>query len=95
MSMLIRTPGSERGSVRRGETGDAPAQFLWEGRLYLVRAVLGHSTGDGMEEWRVWAAAGQDATPRAFRLRFDWSDGTWTIEPEPPYTGRHRAGGPA
>ena len=84
MSTTITVPTSERGSVRRGETGDAPTQFLWEGRLYLVRTVLAHSTRDRVEEWRVRAAAGRNAAPRVFVLRFDWADGRWTVYPEAP-----------
>jgi hypothetical protein len=75
--------GAEQGPVRRGGAGDAPAQFLWQGRLHVVRAVLAHTTRDRVEEWRVRAAAGRDAAPRVFVLRFDWSDGRWTVLPEP------------
>jgi hypothetical protein len=74
---------SEQGPVRRGETGDAPAQFLWDGRLHLVRAVLGHVTRGRVEEWRVRASAGRDSAPRVFVLRFDWSEGRWSVSPEP------------
>jgi hypothetical protein len=87
MSMLstvfpAATPGAEQGPVRRGETGDAPAQFLWQGRLHVVRTVLAHTTTDRVEEWRVLASAGRDAAPVVFLLRFDWSEGRWTVFPE-------------
>jgi hypothetical protein len=36
-----------------GESNDAPMSFLWRGRLYVVRAVLGHWRE--RREW--WAAA--------------------------------------
>jgi hypothetical protein len=102
MSMLstvfpAAAPGAEQGPVRRGETGDAPAQFLWQGRLHVVRTVLAHTTTDRVEEWRVRASAGRDAAPGVFLLRFDWSDGRWTVFPEsadPPAYGS-RAGVPA
>ncbi|HEV7825786.1 MAG TPA: hypothetical protein VGP02_12855 [Mycobacteriales bacterium] len=89
MPTMITVSTSEQGavrsesSVRRGETGDAPAQFLWEGRLHLVRAVLGHTARERVEEWRVRASAGRDATSRVFVLRFDWSDGRWSVYSEP------------
>jgi hypothetical protein len=87
MSMLstvfpAAASGAEQGPVRRGEAGDAPAQFLWQGRLHVVHAVLGHTTTGRVEEWRVRASAGRDAAPRVFLLRFDWADGRWTVSPE-------------
>ncbi|HEY0486171.1 MAG TPA: hypothetical protein VGD72_07975 [Mycobacteriales bacterium] len=93
MSTTITVPAA--GAVRRGETGDAPAQFLWEGRLHLVRTVLGHTTHGRVEEWRVRAAAGRDATPRVFVLRFDWSDGSWSVEPTGTAEGSARREVPA
>ena len=50
--------------VRRGEE-QSPEQFLWRGRLWLVREVLGRPAiapadgGDAAEVWRVRAAAGR------------------------------------
>lgn len=51
--------------VRRGET-QSPEQFLWRGRLWLVREVLERphaatpaGSPDGSEVWRVRAAAGR------------------------------------
>ena len=86
MSTMIPvfTPGAELDSVRLGDAGDAPVQFLWQGRLHVVRAVLDHTTKGRVEEWRVWASAGRDATPRVFVLRFDWSTGRWTVFPYSP-----------
>jgi hypothetical protein len=82
--ITVSTSGAEHASVRRGDAGDAPAQFLWQGRLHVVRAVLAHSTTGHIEEWQVWASTGQDAIPRVFVLRFDWSEGRWTVFPQRP-----------
>jgi hypothetical protein len=38
--------------VRRSQDGDLPASFLWRGRLYVVRDVLGH-----WQERRAWWAS--------------------------------------
>lgn len=45
---------AEHVAVRRGD--DAPAQFLWRDRLYVVRAVLAHWYASG-QWWRAPAAA--------------------------------------
>jgi hypothetical protein len=98
MSMLstvfpAAASGAEQGPVRRGEAGDAPAQFLWQGRLHVVRTVLAHTTTGRVEEWRVRASAGRDAASRVFVLRFDWSEGRWAVvaEPaDPPEPGSRR-----
>jgi hypothetical protein len=102
MSMLstvfpAAASGAEHGPVRRGEAGDAPAQFFWQGRLHVVRAVLAHTTTGRVEEWRVRASAGREDTPRVFLLRFDWSEGRWTVGPEPadPQAVGSQAGVPA
>jgi hypothetical protein len=102
MSMLstvfpVAASGAEQGPVRRGEAGDAPAQFVWQGRLHVVRSVLAHTTTGHIEEWRVRASAGREAAPRVFLLRFDWSEGRWTVFPEPadPLEPGSRTGMPA
>jgi hypothetical protein len=92
MSTLITvsTPGASSArhrddpepAVRRGSSGDAPEQFIWDDRLHVVRTVLGHSTTGRVEEWRVLAAAGQHAAPQVFVLRFDWASGRWTVQPD-------------
>lgn len=76
--------------VRRGESpdgrpgDDAPAQFLWRGRLYVVRAVLASWTetgrwwrdaalrSDGERDWwRVEADSGRLAAMSAGRGVYD------------------------
>lgn len=78
--------------VRRRD--DAPAEFLWRGRLYLVRAVLASwaevgrwwdaelATGpaDGERQvWRVEAGAGARAGTGVYDLCFDWAAGAWSV----------------
>ena len=79
--------------VRRRD--EAPVEFLWRGRLHVVRAVLARwvETGrwwdasletpgpdDGeCELWRVEAGAGAAAGTGVYDLRFDWASGRWTI----------------
>ena len=75
--------------VRRQD--DRPAQFLWRGRLYVVRAVLEHWTEVGhwwraaraddveREYWRVEAGRGRLAGTGVFDLCFDWAGGGWTV----------------
>jgi hypothetical protein len=77
-------PG-EPASVRRAgdedlDHPDAPRQFLWQGRLYLVRGILDHRAGQ-IEQWYVVASAGQSGVPMVFSMAFDWSDGAWTVHP--------------
>jgi hypothetical protein len=45
--------------------------------------VLDHTTTGRVEQWRVRASAGREATPQLFTLRFDWADGRWTVHREP------------
>jgi hypothetical protein len=78
--------------VRRAD--EVPTQFLWRGRLYLIRAVLDHwrevgrwwrptrasSLADEEHEfWRVEAGAGRSAGTGVFDLCFDGAAGTWTV----------------
>jgi hypothetical protein len=77
--------------VRRRD--DVPAEFLWRGRLYSVRAVVAHWVEAGgwwraragsvddreREVWRVEAAAGRAAGSGIYDLCFDWSAGGWTL----------------
>ena len=82
---------AEEVDVRRGD--DAPEQFLWHDRLYLVRAVLAHwvesgrwwrraqlSLDEGEREfWRVEAGTGAAAPVGVYDLCFAWSDGHWSV----------------
>lgn len=74
--------------VRRAGEGDAPEEFLWEGLVYQVRAVLAHEPpqdnaaagGAGNDEvWRVRASHRRHGYPGVFELRFDWTAGRWTV----------------
>jgi hypothetical protein len=76
--------------VRRAGEGDAPEEFLWEGQVHRVRAVLAHDSrqdtegeavqGAGNDEvWRVRASAGRHGYRGVFDLRFDWTAGRWTV----------------
>jgi hypothetical protein len=74
--------------VHRAGEGDAPEEFLWEGQVHHVRAVLAHNAlesegavaGAGNDEvWRVRASAGRHGHPGVFDLRFDWTAGRWTV----------------
>jgi Family of unknown function (DUF6504) len=71
-----------------------PTQFLWRGRLYLVRDVYAHwvesggwwrssgtaSAGDGEREfWRVEAGAGRHLGTGVFDLCFDWAANCWLL----------------
>lgn len=76
----------EPADVRRSD--DRPAQFLWRGRLYLVRTVLDHwkevgrwwrAGGVDREFWRVEAGSGRAAGTGVFDLCFDWASGGWTV----------------
>lgn len=81
--------------VRRGLVAglDAPEQFVWRGRLWVVREIIAHwvRTGawwDGddardllaeQEVWRVEAGRGAALSGGVFDLSFDWSDGQWLL----------------
>jgi hypothetical protein len=65
-------------AVRRTRIGDAPEQFIWRGRLYLVRSVIEHDPGR-VERWQVAAAAGAFMPTGVFSLEFDWTSGTWAV----------------
>lgn len=41
-SIDVRTAGAAAAPAAGPEAAEAPAQFLWRGRLYVVRAVLAH-----------------------------------------------------
>jgi hypothetical protein len=82
--LMDRQPEVVRGesaAVRRGLDADSPEQFLWEGQLHRVRAVLGHHSGGRVERWQVQAAAGRHAVPEVFALNLDWSAGRWEVIP--------------
>jgi hypothetical protein len=55
MTRLITQRHAQRIEVRRHD--DAPEQFLWRGRLYVVRAVLARWTESG-GWWRTAAVRG-------------------------------------
>ncbi len=62
---------------------DAPAQFLLNSRLYVVREVLAHwaataRAGAQRERWRVEAAAGRDAGVGVFDLCWSGRQPGWT-----------------
>lgn len=81
--------------VRRGMVAghDAPEQFLWRGRLWVVREIIAHwvRTGAWWEQsrstdllvereiWRVEAGRGKAADAGVFDLAFDWGDGHWLL----------------
>ena len=67
-----------RGQVEGGAGGDAPEQFLWHGRLYVVRAVLARWTESG-GWWRGVRAMTTDAAAGPVELddrERDW----WRVE---------------
>lgn len=66
-----------------GEPDDAPMSFLWRGRLYVVRAVLGHWRE--RREW--WAAAAaralhgdESASPSAVATALEPEQDVWRVE---------------
>ena len=66
-----------------GDPDDAPMSFLWRGRLYVVRAVLGH--WHERREW--WAAAaaralhGDEGAPAAgTTAALDQEQDVWRVE---------------
>ena len=81
--------------VRRGLVAgdDAPEQFVWRGRLWVVRQIIAHwvRTGAWWEQgettdllaereiWRVEAGRGTTTSPGVFDLAFDWGDGRWRL----------------
>lgn len=82
---------AESVDVRHRDT--VPEQFLWRGRLYLVRGVLAHWVEAGewwrrpesgvddaeREFWRVEAASGRAAGSGVYDLCFDWAAGGWSL----------------
>lgn len=81
--------------VRRGVVAgrEAPEQFLWRGRLWVVRTVVAHWVTTGawwerieesdplaeQEVWRVEAGRGRAGDFGVFDLAFDWADGRWLL----------------
>lgn len=81
--------------VRRGLVAglDAPEQFVWHGRLWVVREIIAHWVKTGawwdhddardllaeQEVWRVEAGRGEAVPAGVFDLSFDWSDGQWLL----------------
>jgi hypothetical protein len=82
----------EPADVRAEEDG-RPARFVWRGRLYTVRSVLGHWVAGRewwrepgpvparpeLEFWRVEASAGQEAPAGTYELCRDVAAGAWTL----------------
>jgi hypothetical protein len=70
-----------------------PARFVWRGRLYAVRSIIGHwvvnrewwrdpDTTPAQPElrfWRMEAATGQGAPTGSYELRRDMATDTWTL----------------
>src|SRR4051812_32905547 len=80
-----------------GEPDDAPMSFLWRGRLYVVRAVLGHWRE--RREW--WAAAaaralhGDECAPAAGgSTALDHEQDVWRVEASAGRTLGNGGGGP-
>ena len=81
--------------VRRGIVAghDAPEQFVWHGRLWVVREIIAHWVRTGAwwersdardllaesEVWRVEAGRGRTTGAGVFDLSFDWGDGCWRL----------------
>jgi hypothetical protein len=81
--------------VRRGMIAghEAPEQFVWHGRLWVVRQIIAHwvRTGAWWEQaeaadllaereiWRVEAGRGKAVSAGVFDLAFDWGDGHWRL----------------
>jgi hypothetical protein len=77
--------------VHRQDT--TPDQFLWRGRLYVVRDVLAHWMEAGgwwrrptvgvddreREFWRVEAGSGRHAMTGVYDLCFDWGHAAWSV----------------
>lgn len=59
MTRRYGDPTADALDVRRAEAGSDPAQFLWRGRLYVVRGVLAHWVEVGA--W--WRARLPDGLP--------------------------------
>lgn len=68
------------------ESQDTPEQFEYRGQLYVVSEVLEHEQSTGhlghIESWLARAIPIQLSAARLFRLRFNWWDGSWSIDPE-------------
>ena len=59
MTRRYADPVRDAVDVRRDQSGQRPVQFLWRGRLYLVRDVLAHWVEVGA--W--WRQRGADGLP--------------------------------
>jgi hypothetical protein len=64
------------------ECGDEPMAFLWRGRLYVVREVLGRwrDAPSEAQVFRVEASTGRAFGEGIFDLRRDGDEWTLTIE---------------
>ncbi len=72
--------------VRRGLVSgmEAPAQFLWRDRLWLVRKIQGWPIDpDGAEVWRVVAADGREGRHGVYELAHTTATGQWRLRTVP------------
>lgn len=79
-------PADEPIEVRRGLVAgmEAPAQFLWRDRLWLVRDVQGWPVDPGgAEVWRVLAADGREGQHGVYELAHAASTGQWRLRSVP------------
>jgi len=75
-------PTDEPIEVRRGLVAgmEAPAQFLWRDRLWLVRDVQGWPVDPGgAEVWRVVAADGREGSHGVYELAHAAATGQWRL----------------
>ena len=83
---MSRSYGRAAGAVDVKRDGaEAPAQFIWQERLYRVNHVLQQwdtaviPTGADLRTWRVEASAGRCDTPGVYELSFDPVSGQWYL----------------
>jgi Family of unknown function (DUF6504) len=65
-----------------GDPAEAPMSFLWRGRLYVVRSVLGHWL-ERREWWTASAARalhGEEASPGTAQATLDREREIWRVE---------------
>ncbi|HEX6453816.1 MAG TPA: DUF6504 family protein [Trebonia sp.] len=93
MGRVYGEPVEVQMAAPAGASGGRPARFVWRGRLYFVRSVIGHwvvnrewwrdpETAPDQPEmlyWRVEAASGQSMPSGTYELRQDVSAGRWTL----------------
>jgi hypothetical protein len=73
--MAARSPGPREGSDDR----ESPSAFLWRGRLYVVRNVIGH-----WRERRAWWREALDPDEKVATYGLDsLEDDVWRVEASP------------